>query len=135
MKKFSIIFVILTCLALILLTGCKTAPEPPETEATVPVTEEKQESEFAATKGTWKPTTDWEGAVSVIRIEMDGEGNFKTYLEDDSVKASGTLRRAEENNAVRYDMYDEAGNYVDGFYIQENGQLMMVEGAAATYEK
>lgn len=141
MKKFSFILVIVLCMALlVLLTGCKNEPEETKaSETSAPVSEETQEPQadpvYSATKGTWKPTADWEGSVSVVRIEMDGKGHFETYGEDGSLKTSGELKAADENNTVRYDMYDESGKYIDGFYIQENGQICMVEGAAATYEK
>lgn len=141
MKKISFILVIVLCMALlILLTGCKKEQEEPKApETSAPTTEGTQEPQadpvYSATGGTWKPTADWEGVVSVVRIEMDGKGHFEMYAEDGSLKTCGELRAAEENDTVRFDMYDGAGNYTDGFYIGENGQLTMVEGAAASYEK
>ena len=141
MKRFSFILVIVLCMTLlVLLTGCKKEPDEAKApETTAPASEKVQEPQadpvYAATKGTWKPTADWEGSVSIVRIEMDGKGHFETYQEDGSLVTSGELKAADEGDAVRYDMYDENGNYEDGFYIGENGRICMVEGAAATYEK
>lgn len=92
-------------------------------EAHADVRGEDDLSVYARTEGLWR----LDGSLDSASIYMDGLGGFTMYYASGSTEAVGRLECIDEygDGEYRYDMYDENGEWITGFYFDSDIQIHM----------
>ncbi len=89
------------------------------------------EDVFSKTYGRWYYNGESDGAY----IEMDGKGCFEWYLAEGSLNYEGYLEYVDEyeDGNGRYDMYDPAGEWLEGFYFDSENSFHFGNDADFSY--